>query len=169
MKNKLKYFLLVAIAISLFACGESEPTYFIEGKVISYGEEKGISEAKLFIVGGNPNGGLGGTTEFIVDSIFTDGNGNFKWDSNGVREAAYYSIAHVEKENYFDHTDDIPINENYTEITLDPHAWLHLNAIDDPIIPGDYLETYALFIQPNEFGEFEEQFLLRGNRYIYKL
>ncbi len=172
IKLKLKHLIIFTILISLYSCSDGDNSLKIKAEVLEYETLKPIVDAKVYIFGGESKGGLNGSTFFLVDSVMTDEQGGFIWDSEGAISASFYSIKAVRAEGYFNLNEEVLIFGNSTEgatrqIILDPHSWLHLNVIDDPSIPGDYHVTVATFILPNTLSEFEEIYFLRGNRYIY--
>jgi hypothetical protein len=165
----MKRVLLAILSITtVVACNsDNEGKLSISGKVLEYGTDNPIENAKLYIIGGQPNGGLGGSTEFFVDTIFTDVDGDFTLNNAEADDAAYYSITRVTKDDYFEHTEDIPIHGNYEEIMLDPFAWLEINTVNDPTITGDFCSVGAYFISGVTMqGEFNNTYKLKGARYV---
>jgi len=161
----INYLFLIILTLQISCTSDGELS--ISGTVVAYDTLTPIADAKIIIIGGITNGIFEPTTEFFVDSIFTDENGRYEWNDGDATSADYYSIGAVFKDGYFNISSPISIYGNRDEIILDPHAWLHLNVIDDPTIISDFCRTNATFISGSGvFGEFEGIYRIRGNRDI---
>ena len=161
----INYLFLIILTLQISCTSDGELS--ISGTVVAYDTLTPIADAKIIIIGGITNGIFEPTTEFFVDSIFTDENGRYEWNDGDATSADYYSIGAVFKDGYFNISSPIAIYGNREDIVLDPLAWLHLNVIDDLSIPGDYCQTVATFISPSSMSEFEEIYFLRGNRFAF--
>jgi hypothetical protein len=134
---------------------------------------KPISNAKIHILGGNSNGGFNGSSFFLVDTIFTDENGLFNWNSSTAENAQFYSIQSITKKNYFNIENETLRFGNSEDgaiqtVLLKPYSWLDLKVIDDPTIETEYFDVNGSFFNhPGQFGAWEEVFTLRGEQYHY--
>jgi hypothetical protein len=171
--KKIFQFLAIFLTISLLSSCHALNSNFtrIEGKVVDMGSGKGIAGATVVIYE-CVSGGLGGG-RFCepIDSVFTDKDGNYKYE-NATSDASSFDLRAFKK----NHTLDVSIGATTGEkhknknLSLKAHAWIkfHVKNVNP-------FNEYDKIIAPGAFGggvnyvfygkNIDTTYILGGNEY----
>ena len=147
MKNAIIFF----FSILLFAaCKKDFEGIEIKGRITEVGSGKPVAGAKIIIEGiGHSDGFLspGSGNGFIVDSVFTDNDGNYIFSRNDNPASGYYLI--ITKDKYQRAEPSRGFNNDVKQTfdyQLQPYAWvkIHLKNVN-PFNNNDWVQIYASF------------------------
>jgi len=165
-----KLYLLILCALSILSCAKDKigTTRYVEGKVLEYGTEKPVANARVVLLEARGEF-LGPSYKVIVDSTFTDEKGYYRFQYIKYPGSNFVSAS---SDQYFKSEDYFVLDQkkSKTDIYLDPHAWLKVKVEKEgEIVPGDgfTMETFD-YCDPRSIrldrGEFYCLCKLRGNR-----
>jgi len=134
---KAKTILLLLFGISAFSCAKDKigTTRYVEGKVLEYGTEKAVANARVLLLEARGEF-LGPSYKVIVDSTFTDEKGYYRFQYIKYPGSNFVSAA---DDQYFKSEDYYVLDQkkSKTDIYLDPHAWVKVKVVHEGPI-GEY-------------------------------
>ena len=169
-----KYFLhnylpltAITIIVLLAACGKKEVC--VEGKVVTYGTEEPIPDAKVWLYGEEVTGFGEPTFSTFIDTLFTDGSGVFATEI--ADQFTQYSIKKVKKEGFYDSSNERRFFKDEAQdikFVLDPYAWLRITAENTDEIPGLGIDIWSNYFNNHSITEdYDVIHPVYGNRDIY--
>ncbi len=147
MKNAI----IFLFSILLFACCKKDfEGIEIKGRITEVGSGKPVARAKIIIEGiGHSDGFLspGSGNGFIVDSVFTDNDGNYIFSRNDNPASGYYLI--ITKDKYQRAEPSRGFNNDVKQTfdyQLQPYAWvkIHLKNVN-PVNEWDRIKVLGFY------------------------
>jgi hypothetical protein len=130
MKKLIFIFLSVLIIKLLASCHALNSKFTrIEGKVVDMGSGKGIAGATVVIYECVSGGFGGGRFCEPIDSVFTDKDGNYKYE-NATSDASSFDLRAFKKNHTLDVSIGVSTGEKYKDknLTLRAHAWVKFHV-----------------------------------------
>jgi len=154
---KAKTILLLLFAISALSCAKDKigTTRYVEGKVLEYGTEKPVANARVLLLEARGEF-LGPSYKVIVDSTWTDEKGYYRFQYIKYPGSNFVSAT---GDQYFKSEDYYVLDQkkSKTDIVLDPHAWLKVKIVHNgPIGEFDTFGMQNMSCTPDLFFIREE-------------
>jgi hypothetical protein len=147
-------FLLACFGLLMAQCHKNDDKFIkVSGKVLEFGSNKPISNAKVGIY---EEGGafLGTTWTKLVDTTRTDANGFYSIEKNNIdRSSSFFIAAAANKYYTYDPNNYLVTGQEVTNnnIVLDPFAWIkvHVKNVNpfndrDSILLGNVVGTIPM-------------------------
>lgn len=181
MKQILFLFTTLVLFSSL-SCDNDPTTTIIEGHVLQKESLAPIANAKLLIYQDYSKGVFQGIVEWPIDTVLTNNDGYFKWETDIDPYNDTYStngaffIKRVDASDHFGIVNNgevsksvYHLNHHKTEIIMTPHAYLRLHVEDVEELEGSYCKIFGSYFDTEEIFESYIGFLpiqlVAGNQY----
>ncbi len=154
--KQILFLLTTLVLFSSLSCENDPTTTIIEGHVLQKESLAPIANAKLLIYQDYSKGVFQGIVEWPIDTVLTNNDGYFKWETDIDPYNDTYStngaffIKRVDASHHFGIVNNGEVSKSVyhldhhkTEIIMTPHAYLRLHVEDVEEIEGSYCRVWG--------------------------